>query len=105
METAGISAVTGDEVVEAIEFADGRQISVSGVFVALGSAGAVELARKVGAQVEGNKIVTDEKMATNVPGLYAAGDCVGGLLQISTAVGEGAQAAMSAIAFTRRNRA
>ncbi len=105
VETAGISAVTGDEVVEAIEFADGRQISVSGVFVALGSAGAVELARKVGAQVEGNKIVTDEKMATNVPGLYAAGDCVGGLLQISTAVGEGAQAAMSAIAFTRRNRA
>lgn len=104
VETAEISAVTGEEAVESLVFADGRQMRVSGVFVALGSAGAVELARKIGAQVEGNRIVTDEKMATNVPGLYAAGDCVGGLLQISTAVGEGAQAAMSAIAFIRRNR-
>lgn len=104
VETAGISAITGEETVEAVVFADGRELPVSGVFVALGSAGAVELARKMGAQTEGNRIVTDSKMATNVPGLYAAGDCVGGLLQISTAVGEGAQAAMSAIAYIRRNR-
>ena len=43
-------------------------------------------------------------METNIPGLYAAGDCIGGLLQISTAVGEGAQAAMSMIPFVRRQR-
>lgn len=104
VETAEIAAVTGDEFVEAVEFLDGRQIPVSGVFVALGSAGAVELARKLGAQTEGNKIRTDDKMATNIPGLYAAGDCTGGLLQIATAVGEGAQAAMGAISFARKNR-
>ena len=43
-------------------------------------------------------------MATNVPGLYAAGDCTGGLLQISKAVGEGAKAAMSMIRFVRQQK-
>lgn len=35
-------------------------------------------------------------MATNVEGLYACGDCTGGLLQISKAVYEGAKAGISA---------
>lgn len=34
-------------------------------------------------------------MATNVEGLYACGDCTGGLLQISKAVYEGAKAGIS----------
>lgn len=102
--TEEISGIAGETQVEAIEFADGSSLAVSGVFVALGSAGAVDLARKIGAPVEGNNICVDEKMTTLVPGLYAAGDCIGGLLQISTAVGEGAQAAMSAIAYVRRKQ-
>ena len=44
------------------------------------------------------------RVDTNVPGLYAAGDCTGGLLQISTAVGEGAKAAMSMIKFVRQQK-
>lgn len=35
-------------------------------------------------------------MATNVDGLYACGDCTGGLLQISKAVYEGAKAGINA---------
>ena len=53
---------------------------------------------------EGRNIRVDEDMATNVPGLYAAGDCIGGLLQISKAVGEGAKAAMSMIKFVRARK-
>lgn len=75
-----------------------------GIFVALGSAGAADLARKIGAMTEGRSIKVDEEMATNVPGLYAAGDCTGGLLQISKAVGEGAKAAMSMIRFVRQQK-
>ena len=104
VEAAPIASIDGEDLVEAVTLEDGSKIPVSGVFVALGSAGAVELARKIGAQVEGNTIVVDSKMATNVPGLFAAGDCIGGLLQISTAVGEGAQAAMSAISYVRKNK-
>ena len=49
------------------------------------------------AAVDGNRITIDENMMTTVPGLYAAGDCTGGIMQISTAVGEGATAALAII--------
>lgn len=99
-----LRSVDGTERVEGITFEDGSCIAVEGLFVALGSAGAMELARKAGAFTEGQNIKVNERMETNIPGLYAAGDCIGGLLQISTAVGEGAQAAMSMIPFVRRQR-
>ena len=42
-------------------------------------------------------IKTDDNMATNIPGIYAAGDVrVKFLRQISTAVGDGALACFSA---------
>ena len=50
------------------------------VFVALGVAGSVELARKVGAYIENGKLMVDENMSLGLPGLYAAGDCTGGIL-------------------------
>lgn len=97
-------SVDGEELVEGVTFEDGEKLSIDGLFVALGSAGAVDLARKIGAMTDGRAISTDEAMATNVPGLFAAGDCTGGLLQISTAVGEGAKAAMSMIKFVRQKK-
>jgi thioredoxin reductase (NADPH) len=45
--------------------------------------------------------VVDENMATTLPGLYAAGDCTGGLLQIAKAVYEGAKAGTEAVKFIR----
>lgn len=97
-------SVDGTDRVEGVTFADGSTLLAEGLFVALGSAGAMELARKAGAFTEGQNIKVNERMETNVPGLYAAGDCIGGLLQISTAVGEGAQAAMSMIPFVRKQK-
>ena len=98
IETPLVS-VDGTEQVEKVTFSDGSSLAVDGIFVALGSAGAAELARKIGAVTDGRNIQVNEEMETNIPGLYAAGDCTGGLLQISTAVGEGAKAAMSMIKF------
>jgi thioredoxin reductase (NADPH) len=46
-------------------------------------------------------VLTDEDMATNIPGVFAAGDCTGGLLQISKAVYEGAKAGTGAIDYIR----
>ena len=43
-------------------------------------------------------------MRTGIPGLYAAGDCTGGLLQICKAVYEGALAATEAIGALRRSK-
>ena len=40
-------------------------------------------------------------METNIKGIYACGDCTGGLLQIAKAVYEGAKAGMQVIQYVR----
>ena len=87
-----------------VTFEDGESLAISGVFVAVGVAGSTDLAKKLGAATEGNRILVDEKMATNVPGLYAAGDCTGGMLQIAKAVYQGAQAGTSIVAEIRKKK-
>lgn len=50
---------------------------------------------------ERNNIMVDNQMRTNIKGLYACGDCTGGVLQIAKAVYEGMIAGMSAIQFIK----
>lgn len=93
--------IAGDIKVNRVIFENENQLEIEGVFIAYGSAGSADLARKMGADVAGNRIVVDENMATTLPGLFAAGDCTGGMLQIAKAVYEGAKAGTSAIQFLR----
>ena len=76
-----------------------------GVFIALGTAGSTEIARQMGAEItdKGN-IKINEEMETTIPGLFAAGDCTGGLLQVSKAVYEGSMAAISAGKYVRSKK-
>ena len=99
-----LAAVEGEGTVRALRLENGEALAVDGLFVAIGVAGSVALARKLGAPVEGSRIVVDERMQTGIPGLYAAGDCTGGLLQICKAVYEGALAATEAIGALRRSK-
>lgn len=76
-----------------------------GVFIALGTAGSAEIARQMGAELnEKGNIKVNENMETTIPGLYAAGDCTGGLLQVAKAVYEGCQAAINAGKYVRSLR-
>ena len=97
-----ISSLEGEDKLERIIFADGESLSVSGLFIALGVAGAGDIAKSIGALTDGKYITVDEKMMTNVPGLFAAGDCTGGLLQVSKAVYQGALAGDSAVKLLRK---
>ncbi|MDD4797313.1 MAG: NAD(P)/FAD-dependent oxidoreductase [Eubacteriales bacterium] len=99
-----VTAILGDEQVRGVSFSDGTTEEFDGLFVALGSAAAGDLARKLGAAMNGTHVDVDADMATNIPGLYAAGDCIGGMQQVSSAVAEGAKAATSAIAYVRQAR-
>ena len=76
-----------------------------GVCIALGTAGSTEIARQMGAEItdKGN-IKINEEMETTIPGLFAAGDCTGGLLQVSKAVYEGSMAAISAGKYVRSKK-
>ncbi len=70
--------------------------AVSGVFVAIGYAPSVALARKIGVDLTDDGFVAhDGKHRTNIPGVYAAGDVEGGYKQIVTATGQGAAAALT----------
>ena len=86
---------------EGVQFVSDDEIKISGLFVAYGVAGSAALAKKIGASTDGNYIVVEKDMSTNINGLFAAGDCTGGLLQIAKAVGEGAIAGTSAIKYLR----
>lgn len=99
--TAKIIQVKGSQTVEQIVFEDGSSIDADGMFVAIGVAGATDFARKLGCEISGNSIAVDENCATNLPGLYAAGDNTGGMLQVAKAVYQGAVAATDSIKFVR----
>lgn len=78
----------------------------AGVFVALGTAGSTEIARQMGAELtESGNIRVNENMETTIPGLFAAGDCTGGLLQVAKAVYEGSMAGIAAGKYVRRRNA
>ena len=84
-----------------VVFDDSSSMTISGLFIAQGSASSTDLARKVGIATDSNKIVVDENMATNIPGIFACGDCTGGLLQVSKAVYDGATAGNSVVKYLR----
>ena len=94
-----ISNLSGEGMLGAVQFDDGDVLHVNGLFVAEGVAGSVELARKIGAFVKDGNVVVGEGQTTDIPGLYAAGDCTGGMKQIAKAVYEGALAGTEAAKY------
>ena len=95
VETRGVIAVKGENQLESIELEDGTKLEVDGLFIAQGVAGSTDFARKLGALVKDNKIVVSDKMETTIQGLYACGDCIGGIYQIAKAINEGMIAGMN----------
>lgn len=102
--TQKITKIEGEEMVESLTFEDGESLPISGLFVAMGVAGSSDLAKKLGAETKGRQIVVSATMETTIPGLFAAGDCTGGLYQIAKAVHEGAVAGTGAVKFVRKSK-
>ncbi len=94
-----IKSIHGETKVNSVEFVDGSSININGIFIALGEAGSVDFAKKLGIMLSGDNITVDEKMKTNIDGIYACGNATGGLLQVSKAVYEGSIAGLSAVEY------
>jgi thioredoxin reductase (NADPH) len=100
LKKAGVHCVDGPAQAVAIpdgcivvDTADGHY-AFDSVYPALGSDTHIQLAEMAGASIAADHcIVVDRHMRTSVPGLYAAGDVVIGLDQISHAIGQGGVAA------------
>ena len=97
-----VEEILGEDTVEAVTLKDCRteetfRLPVDGVFVAVGIRPQTELVRGLAACDEGGYVLAGEDCATDVPGLFVAGDVRRKpLRQIVTAVADGANAAVSA---------
>ncbi|MBD3328763.1 NAD(P)/FAD-dependent oxidoreductase [Candidatus Peregrinibacteria bacterium] len=78
-----------------------KKYETNGVFMAVGTAGAVSFATKLGLEMDKNYIRVDTENRTSVNGIFAAGDCTGTAPQVAISVGSGCNAALSAIKFIR----
>ena len=76
---------------------DGRTAEVSCVFLLRPALAPTDVFP--GIEVENGYVKADRSMATNLPGVFAAGDCVGGPLQAMKAAGEGLAAGQSAAKY------
>ena len=97
INTEEIEEISGDKKVEEITLKNHKKIEADGIFIAQGVAGSAEFEKKLGIITKQDKIIVNEKMETNVKGIYACGDCTGGLFQVSKAVYEGTIAGLNAI--------
>jgi thioredoxin reductase (NADPH) len=103
-----VTQIVGDQVVRAIRIINPNtqvesEREVKGVFVALGGVPLTAIVQRAGIATDRNGCLTvDRRQQTNLEGVFAAGDCTCGGMQVVTAAGEGAMAAMKASAYVRR---
>lgn len=103
-----VEEIRGDEsvrglLVKNVKTEETFELEADGIFVAVGIRPSTELVRNLAECDEAGYVVAGEDCATNIPGLYAAGDVrKKPVRQIITAVADGANAAVAAGAFCSR---
>ncbi|MBW1669983.1 MAG: FAD-dependent oxidoreductase [Deltaproteobacteria bacterium] len=102
-----VKEIKGTDKLDAVVLSDGTELSLEGLFIEKGAKGAMQLAAFLGVSLDPEKfthIITDRKQATNIPGVYAAGDICGRPYQMAKAVGEGCVAGLSASNFALKKK-
>ncbi len=104
-----ITKINGEKFqgVQSIELANGQKLGIDGLFIEMGSKGALQLATLIGVELDPEHmqyITVNRKQETNIPGVYAAGDITGPPYQMAKAVGEGCVAGMEAATYARAMR-
>lgn len=95
LETENIEIKGTKQVTSVV--ADGEEIECGGVFI-LRHAVAPHLL-VAGLETENGRIIIKSSGETNIPGIFAAGDCAGAPHQVAKAVGQGQIAALSAVGY------
>lgn len=92
-------SIAGEQSVTAVEV-DDTLIPCQGAFVLREAIAPGDLLP--GLKLDSGYVCADRNMQTNIPGVFACGDCTGLPLQIAKAVGEGLIAGQSAAAYVDR---
>jgi thioredoxin reductase (NADPH) len=100
-----LESIEGDSAVKRVRYAEGEKkkvVETDAVFIEYGTVPNSKLAKELGIQLTDKGFIkVNELQETNIKGVFAAGDITGGRRQIATAVGEGANAAISAINYLK----
>ncbi|MEJ2640404.1 MAG: FAD-dependent oxidoreductase [Desulfosarcinaceae bacterium] len=101
-----VAAIQGEDAVTGLALDNDETLDVGGVFIEQGAKGLMELATTLGVALDDEMryIATDKRQATNLPGVYAAGDICGPPWQMAKAVGEGCVAGISAATYAKKHR-
>lgn len=109
LPVAKIHSVVGDELVTGLKISrNGAEevLPLEGVFIALGSTPISQLILKAGGLSDDRGcLIVDKHQRMNLEGVFAAGDCTCGGMQIIAAAGEGAVAGMRAASYVRKIKA
>jgi thioredoxin reductase (NADPH) len=87
----------GGERLESVILSSGRELKVDGAFLLKEQMPMTQLLS--GLELADKHIRVDGQMATNIPGVFAAGDVAGRPYQVAKAVGQGQLAALSAVSY------
>ncbi|MBA7555121.1 Thioredoxin reductase [subsurface metagenome] len=105
-----VDKIEGMNIVENIKLKNIKRGSItdfecSGIFIFVGFTPNTEYIKEIVNTDNSGRIITDDKMNTNVPGIFAAGDLRANTYrQIATAVGDGVTAALSCEKYISRIR-
>ena len=100
---ADITEIGGSDFVEYVKLDNGQELKLDGVFIVLEHISTSTILGDAGVVTDaGGCILVDRDQKTNVDGLFAAGDCCCKGLQIVTATGMGAQAALNAMKYVKQ---
>ena len=91
-----VKKIVGDRTVAQLDLGE-EQLAVDGVFIMRETLPAEQLVS--GLEMEDAAIKVNHKLETNMPGLFAAGDCTGQPFQLIKAAGEGGTAALQAVKY------
>jgi len=106
-----VTELQGNDVLERIKLNkkinDSEYIDVNGLFIEIGSEPNATLPLQLGLELDEKQYIkVDERQATSITGIWAAGDCTTNsnrFQQVATAVGEGAVAANSVYCYLKES--
>ena len=107
---SAVAAIEGNDTVERVRLRNVKtdaesSLNVKGVFVAIGFSPSTGYLKGILTLDSAGQIVVNDRMETNLPGVYAAGDIrSGSFRQVVTACGDGAAAAMAAAKYLELNK-
>ena len=107
IEGADPESIGGDSLVEHNTLKGGEieRLEFDGVFIILETVPTTSILTDAGIGTDSRScILVDKNQATNVDGVFAAGDCVCGGMQVVTAAGEGGMAGLAALRYIKSTK-